>query len=164
MKITQSVYDLLSPLAQSMYKPAGITVIGSGAGNYTRISEPQGVQMYEPVVSGSGKLVIFTGDTGSIARDIVKEIARAKEKHPVWPVDNIHRAAIVAEESGELTRAAVQYYYEGGTLEAMREEAIQVAATAIRFIEAIDSDKIADNEPCLGCTKLGCSNCITEEV
>ena len=67
--------------------------------------------------------------------DILQEYARAKRLHPRWPTDRIHAAAIVAEESGELIRAAVRHKYEGGDLEDIRTEAIQTAATCIRLLE-----------------------------
>jgi hypothetical protein len=66
---------------------------------------------------------------------VSEEVERARAKHPIWPTDILHAAAIVAEESGELMRAAVQHRGEGGTLEACDKEAIQTAATCIRFLE-----------------------------
>ena len=71
-------------------------------------------------------------------REIGAELDRARQLHPEWPRDQIHAAAIVAEESGELIRAAVNYEYGSdpcvkGYLE-MRKEAIHTAATAIRFL------------------------------
>jgi len=68
---------------------------------------------------------------------IRKELAKAKSKFPWWPSDPVHAAAIVSEESGELTQAALQFTYEKGPATAMLEEAVQVGAMAIRFIEAI---------------------------
>lgn len=66
-----------------------------------------------------------------ILDQITAEVNRAKEKHPNWPGDTIHAAAIVCEESGELIRAALQHKYEGGNIEEMRKEAIQTSATCI---------------------------------
>lgn len=67
---------------------------------------------------------------------IQAELQRARIKHPKWPHDDtIWAAGIVCEESGELMRAAVQHRGEGGTLEACDIEAIQTAATSIRFLE-----------------------------
>lgn len=67
---------------------------------------------------------------------ILAEVQRAQQKHPTWPSgDTLHAAAIVSEESGELMRAAVQHRGEGGSLEACDLEAIQTAATCIRFLE-----------------------------
>ena len=68
--------------------------------------------------------------------DIMAEVEKARAKHPTWPAnDTLFAAAIVAEESGELMRAAVQHKGEGGSLEACDKEAIQTAAVAIRFLE-----------------------------
>jgi len=66
---------------------------------------------------------------------IEKELIKARKKFPSWPTDPVHAAAIVAEESGELTRAALQFTYEKGPGIDMFDEAIQVGAMAVRFIE-----------------------------
>jgi len=67
---------------------------------------------------------------------IAEEVARARAKHPTWPVyDHLYAAAIVMEEAGELMRAAVQMKGEGGTFAGCDIEAIQTAATCIRFLE-----------------------------
>jgi hypothetical protein len=69
--------------------------------------------------------------------DIAAEYERAKKKHPRWPWnDYIHAAAIVAEESGELIRAAIQYNYENGNAVDMEKEAIQTGAMIVRFLIA----------------------------
>lgn len=66
---------------------------------------------------------------------VVIEMASARMKHPTWPEDNkLLGAAIVCEESGELIRAAVQFTSEGGEEAAMFREAVQTAASAIRFL------------------------------
>lgn len=70
----------------------------------------------------------------TIMNAIFMEVERAQKKHPDWPTDMIHAAAIVGEESGELTRAALQWTYEGADIIDAQKEAIQVAATAIRFL------------------------------
>jgi hypothetical protein len=70
--------------------------------------------------------------------EIGAELDRARQIHPEWPRDQIHAAAIVAEESGELIRAAINREYGRGVHAAddleMRTEAIHTAATAIRFL------------------------------
>lgn len=73
-----------------------------------------------------------------IIEQITAEVNRAKAKHPNWPSDTIHAAAIVCEESGELIRAALQHKDEGGNIDEMRKEAIQTAATCIRFLEGLN--------------------------
>lgn len=66
---------------------------------------------------------------------IVAELDKAMRKHSHWPdADIIHAAAIVAEESGELVRASLQYHYEGGDHAETTKEAIQTGAMAIRFL------------------------------
>lgn len=62
------------------------------------------------------------------------EFVRASEKHPNWPADQIHAAGIVVEESGEAMRAALQYEYENGSLDEVREEVIHTGATAARML------------------------------
>jgi hypothetical protein len=74
----------------------------------------------------------------SIMAEIITEVARAENKHPNWPTDLVYAATIVAEENGELTRAALQYEAESGQLSAVRTGAIQTAATCIRLIKNLD--------------------------
>ena len=66
--------------------------------------------------------------------DILCEVNRAKEIHPEWPDDVIHAVAIVAEESGEAVRAALNYAYHGGAKKDIKTELIQTAATCIRAL------------------------------
>lgn len=65
---------------------------------------------------------------------IMDEVRRAARKHPHWPDDPIHAAAIVSEESGELIQASLQYHYESGTRDEVQKEAIQTAATCVRLL------------------------------
>jgi NTP pyrophosphatase (non-canonical NTP hydrolase) len=65
---------------------------------------------------------------------VTDELRRAEAKFPLWPKDYIHAAAIVAEEAGELVRAALKGTYENGGRAAMSEEAVQTAAMALRFL------------------------------
>lgn len=78
-----------------------------------------------------------------IYKAIELELRRARKKHPNWPVHPAGQAGVVVEEAGELMRACLQWKYEKKTLHteraeqfvAMRDEAIQVAVTAIRFLQ-----------------------------
>jgi NTP pyrophosphatase (non-canonical NTP hydrolase) len=65
---------------------------------------------------------------------MISELRKAEEKFPGWPVDPVHGAAIVAEEAGELTQAALDLYYGRGDREKMRKEAAQTAAMGLRFL------------------------------
>ena len=67
--------------------------------------------------------------------DILQEVERAEGKHPQWPDDIIHAVAIVAEESGEAVRAALNHVYHGGAIDDVRTELVQTAATCIRALD-----------------------------
>jgi hypothetical protein len=81
----------------------------------------------------------------AILDQILKELKAAKKKHPQWPDHIVARAAIVGEEAGELMRAALIFKYERAEapegqenqLKEMEKEAIQTAATCIRFLECL---------------------------
>jgi len=64
---------------------------------------------------------------------VLDELGSARLKHPHWPADRIHAAAIVAEEAGELVQSTLQTRYEFGDVEKEQTEAIHTAATALRF-------------------------------
>jgi len=85
-----------------------------------------------------------------IWQQIELELRRAKKKFPKWPEHIVARSAIVSEEAGELTRACLQWKYErdehnemvkSAQFDAMRDEAIQVAVTAIRFLENLKEEE-----------------------
>ena len=61
------------------------------------------------------------------------EYMRAKLKHPHFPGDPARALAIVTEELLELARAV----NDGETRKRVREEAVHVAVTAIRFLEEV---------------------------
>ena len=68
---------------------------------------------------------------------IIEELVDAELKHPFFPDDPVHGAAIMAEESGEAVQAAIDLYY-GPVAEAegnkakLRKELAQTAAMCIR--------------------------------
>lgn len=78
-----------------------------------------------------------------IFQDIERELVNAKRKHPNWPDHPAAQAGVVSEESGELMQACMQYKYERSSdpekaekqRQAMYDEAVQVAASAIRFLQ-----------------------------
>lgn len=86
----------------------------------------------------------------AIVAQILLEVSRAVKKHPQFPEDLIHGAAIVGEEAGELLRACLLLKYETDEknypafVEAgagVYSEAVQTAASAIRFLLTL-KDKI----------------------
>lgn len=56
--------------------------------------------------------------------EIYAEVQRAEELYSNFPVDVVHAAAIVAEEAGELVRAALHAAYEGAGCKEVKREAI----------------------------------------
>ena len=69
-----------------------------------------------------------------IISEIFDELKSAEKKHPKFPTDPIHAACVLAEELGELQQAVLQWTYENGSPENVFKEAIQTAATSLRFL------------------------------
>lgn len=71
---------------------------------------------------------------------VLAELDRAVAKFPTWPTDPLHAAAVLGEEFGELTKAVLQFTYEPHKTSAdeIREEAIQTAAMALRFVFSLE--------------------------
>ena len=73
---------------------------------------------------------------------IARELIRAQQKHPGWPNDPVHAAAVVAEEAGELVQACLDMTYgvppghprHFEIEDAAFNEAVQVGAMAVRFM------------------------------
>ena len=76
----------------------------------------------------------------TVLEDIAAEVVRATGKHPLWPTDPLHAVAVLNEEVGELTKAILETIYEPhkSTKADVREEAIQTAAMAMRFLVSLD--------------------------
>jgi len=71
-----------------------------------------------------------------IINDVRDEIERARVKHPAY--HSAHEGyAVILEELDELWDEVKQ---RDQSIDRMREEAIQVAATAIRFIQDVCGD------------------------
>lgn len=72
--------------------------------------------------------------------EVMRELEKATAKFPTWPTDPLHALAVLGEEYGELTKAALQLTYEPEkvTHEELQAEAIQVAAMALRFAASLD--------------------------
>ncbi|MFV8800757.1 hypothetical protein ACNSO8_19425 [Yersinia sp. LJYL362] len=82
----------------------------------------------------------------TISSEIINEANRASEVHPKWPTDAVHAVSILTEESGELMKAAIEYHYNNGDIEAVREEAVQTGAMALRVLMHIDKYKRPSDE------------------
>jgi len=68
---------------------------------------------------------------------LLEELRKAKEKHPEFPTDPIHQVAVMLEEAGEAMRAVLQYVYEDGSLDDVKEELAQTGAMCIRVLDNI---------------------------
>lgn len=68
------------------------------------------------------------------------EVERAERKWPIWPLNLFEQLAIVGEEFGELQQAVLQNKHESGKAEHVREEAIHLAAMAVRFLKNLPDD------------------------
>lgn len=70
----------------------------------------------------------------------MNEVRWAAEKFPLWPTDPLHAFAVLGEEVGELQKAVLQTVYEPhkSSRDDVLNEAVQVAAMALRFIASID--------------------------
>ena len=73
-----------------------------------------------------------------IIDEILDELKRATQKFPAWPTDPLHAKAILDEEVGELEKAILQTIYQKADKNDVKEEAIQAATMAIRFLISLD--------------------------
>jgi hypothetical protein len=89
-----------------------------------------------------------SADRPTVIDDVLREVNRAIKKFPTWPSDPMHALAVLGEEFGELTKEAVQLTYEPHKTSAasFREEAIQTAAMALRFVMSLDNYTFAGSE------------------
>lgn len=79
---------------------------------------------------------------GHILYDIVQEVKRAKEIHPVFPDTLVAMTAIMAEEAGEAIKEANLIEDEGkGSWENYETELIQCAAMCVRILEKLEQNR-----------------------
>lgn len=79
--------------------------------------------------------------------DIARERLRQDEK---WGQQNHHPilwAAVLQEEAGEFTKAALHYTFGGADAAGLRAEAVQVAAVAKAIIECCDRNGWYEGDP-----------------
>jgi len=72
---------------------------------------------------------------------VLTELEKAEKKHPKWPKDYVKRAAIVLEEAGELIREANLLDEGKGSLENIKTECVQTAATSLRLLKIMGGEK-----------------------
>ena len=77
-----------------------------------------------------------------IIQGILRELDKAKKKHPNFPKDRIHQVAIMAEESGEAIQAAIDLIYDKGTIKNLETELLQTAAMCIRTLENMGNTSV----------------------
>lgn len=70
--------------------------------------------------------------------ELFAALRHAEEKWPGWGKDPVHAVAVLAEEAGELVKAANEFYWENGSRDQMIKEAAQVGAMALRFLIGMD--------------------------
>ena len=66
---------------------------------------------------------------------VMTELNKAEEKHPVWPTDLVRAAGVVMEEAGEMIKAVLDHEEKNTSRYAIITEAVQTAASAIRFLK-----------------------------
>ena len=86
------------------------------------------------------ELISTATEHQEVATQFIKELRQAERFYPNWPIDVIHRQAILAEEVGELTRTCLDFEGYQGDLEDVRKEVIQVGAMAFRFLISLSRE------------------------
>ena len=70
---------------------------------------------------------------------VLTELRAAEKKHPGWPTDMVHAAAILVEEAGELIKEALDHSFGvDGAKERAVKEAAQTAAMGFQFLLGMD--------------------------
>lgn len=82
-------------------------------------------------------------------RTIERELDEALEQWPAWPADPVHAAAVIAEETGELVQACLDFTYALPNFhrESIQKEAAQVGAMAIRMLMHVEQYHSRQSEP-----------------
>lgn len=63
------------------------------------------------------------------------ELNRARAKHKVWPVDDIHRGMIIMDQAGSVAKECFKVIYGGGSEEYLRRKILHLAVVCIRWLE-----------------------------
>jgi hypothetical protein len=80
--------------------------------------------------------------------EVLDELKAARKKFNEWPLDPIHAYGVLAEECGELGKELMQLTYkpERSSMAAVRSEAVQTAAMALRFLQGLEKYKFEPSE------------------
>ena len=81
-----------------------------------------------------GMETMDTAGVDGLVLEIFEELRNARNKHPMWPDDLVRGAAIVSEQAGGLMKACLAIQSGSPQKDRARQEAKQVAVTAIRFL------------------------------
>lgn len=63
---------------------------------------------------------------------IIGELSYAEKKHPEWPNDIFRAVAIINGKAGESIQAALDYHYDGGSMDDLVKELAKTGAMCIR--------------------------------
>ena len=77
----------------------------------------------------------------NILREVEDELSRARKIHPVWSLDPIHGAVILAEEAGSVAKASLDFYYGRGGSHQLKKELIHTIAMGIRFLLSFEASE-----------------------
>lgn len=72
-----------------------------------------------------------------IYKKIDNELKIAKEKHPNYPIDMFKQLTIMQEESGEVSKALLDYHSGKDNIENVEIELLQTAAMCVRMLESL---------------------------
>lgn len=80
---------------------------------------------------------------------IERELDDTLKQWPAWPADPVHAAAVIAEETGELVQACLDFTYALPSFygDSIQKEAAQVGAMAIRMLMHVEQYKVRQSEP-----------------
>ena len=73
--------------------------------------------------------------TEKILASILAEVEQTEKDQPIGPSNLIHGGAIVSGEAGEFIKAILDYNEHKSSKYWIMQEAVQTAATAIRFLK-----------------------------
>lgn len=79
-----------------------------------------------------------------IVEMVHSELNRAELLHPIYPDDIFEAVAIITEEVGELSKAALDHKHKGEDFQHIIDEGVQVAAMGLRFLFNVTKFKEVD--------------------